>query len=138
MFNPIDSFEFVQRVALVKKNRPEWQAGKFNGIGGKIELGEAPAYAMAREFEEETGCVTKPEDWFKFCTLMGDGFKVYFYYTFGNHRLLRSVTDEEIVSIPVPEITVDNAIPNLLYLIPMALNRAFERDRASSFTVTEN
>lgn len=24
----------LQHVALIKKNRPDWQAGKFNGIGG--------------------------------------------------------------------------------------------------------
>ena len=31
-----------QMVLLIWKNKPEWQRGKMNGIGGKIELGEHP------------------------------------------------------------------------------------------------
>jgi len=41
-------------VALILKNRPAWQAGKWNGIGGKIEGDETPHAAMVREFTEET------------------------------------------------------------------------------------
>jgi 8-oxo-dGTP pyrophosphatase MutT (NUDIX family) len=43
------------RVWLVRKNRPQWQAGLLNGIGGKIEPGETPHAAMVREFAEEAG-----------------------------------------------------------------------------------
>lgn len=42
------------RVLLVWKNRPAWQNGKLNGVGGKIEPGETPLQAMKREFLEET------------------------------------------------------------------------------------
>jgi 8-oxo-dGTP pyrophosphatase MutT (NUDIX family) len=42
------------KVLLVWKNRPAWQNGKLNGIGGKIEAGETPLQAMEREFKEET------------------------------------------------------------------------------------
>jgi 8-oxo-dGTP diphosphatase len=47
-----------QRVALIHKRQPTWQAGYLNGIGGKIELGETAAEAMVREFSEETGVAT--------------------------------------------------------------------------------
>ena len=30
----------LQHVLLIQKQRPAWQAGKFNGIGGKLEAGE--------------------------------------------------------------------------------------------------
>ena len=43
------------RVLLIRKNRPAWQAGKLNGLGGKIEPGETPPQAMRREFREEQG-----------------------------------------------------------------------------------
>lgn len=43
-----------KHVLLIWKNRPKWQAGKLNGIGGKIEAGETPLQAMEREFTEET------------------------------------------------------------------------------------
>ncbi len=44
----------LSRVLLVLKNRPAWQNGKFNGIGGKIEADETAFEAMNREFVEET------------------------------------------------------------------------------------
>lgn len=47
-----------KHVLLVWKNRPRWQAGKLNGVGGKIEPGEAVRAAMVREFQEETGICT--------------------------------------------------------------------------------
>jgi len=42
-------------VLLIRKKRPEWQAGLLNGVGGKVEDGETPYAAMEREFMEETG-----------------------------------------------------------------------------------
>jgi 8-oxo-dGTP pyrophosphatase MutT (NUDIX family) len=42
-------------VLLIEKKRPEWMAGKWNGVGGRIGAGETPLQAMARKGEEETG-----------------------------------------------------------------------------------
>lgn len=47
------------RVWLIKKSKPVWQRGLFNGIGGKIEPGETPYQAIRREFEEEAGLTVK-------------------------------------------------------------------------------
>jgi 8-oxo-dGTP diphosphatase len=47
--------EPVTKVLLIQKLRPEWQKGRWNGIGGKVEKGESPAEAMARENKEESG-----------------------------------------------------------------------------------
>ena len=46
-------------VLLCVKNRPAWQAGKLNGLGGKIEEGETPFDAMVREFQEESGVLCR-------------------------------------------------------------------------------
>jgi 8-oxo-dGTP pyrophosphatase MutT (NUDIX family) len=54
-------------VILIKKRRPNWQAGKLNGPGGKIEAGETPEQAMIREFKEETGIDTELGQWSDFC-----------------------------------------------------------------------
>ncbi|MBI3630915.1 MAG: NUDIX domain-containing protein [Candidatus Sungbacteria bacterium] len=46
------------RVLLVHKLNPEWQAGKINGGGGKMEAGENPLTCIVREVREETGLIT--------------------------------------------------------------------------------
>lgn len=53
----------LDRVILIKKKKPEWQAGKLNGIGGKMEPMESSVGAMAREFMEETGLHVPERDW---------------------------------------------------------------------------
>ncbi len=45
----------TDNVLLIEKNRPEWQKGKFNLVGGKVEPGEKPIDAALREFHEEAG-----------------------------------------------------------------------------------
>lgn len=125
----------ANKVALVKKNRPKWQAGRLNGIGGHLEPNETIYEAMAREFVEETGYKTEAGDWINFNTLFGPDFKVHFFYTWGSLSYLKSTTDEEIVSILVDEITVNNAIPNLTWLIPMA--KSLVHDRATRFSTEE-
>ena len=45
----------TDNVLLIEKNRPEWQAGRYNLPGGKIEEGETPEAAAVRELEEEAG-----------------------------------------------------------------------------------
>lgn len=42
-------------VLLIEKDKPEWQKGLLNGIGGKVEQGESIVDATLREFQEETG-----------------------------------------------------------------------------------
>lgn len=58
-------FAFDRRgaVALICKARPDWQRGKWNGIGGHVEPGERPKKAMVREFKEETTMSTRMRDW---------------------------------------------------------------------------
>ena len=50
VFNPA-----LTRVLLIKKNRPASLAGRWNGIGGKIEQDEQPIDAAHRELFEEAG-----------------------------------------------------------------------------------
>lgn len=56
----------AENVLLIRKNRPDWQAGKLNGAGGKVEPGETPLQAMIREFQEETGLDTSAAYWTPF------------------------------------------------------------------------
>lgn len=52
---PVDGTTNAEEVLLVLKNRPPWQAGRYNLPGGKIEEGETPEEAAIRELKEETG-----------------------------------------------------------------------------------
>jgi len=111
--------EDKRSVALIRKNRPEWQKGKWNGIGGHVEPKENSHEAMIREFEEETGVWTR--SWDHFCSLHGPWGVVRFYRTTGDLTKLRSMTDEGIGTFPAMYVQRENIVPNLAWLIPMAL-----------------
>lgn len=57
------AFDLYGAVAMIKKNKPEWMLGLWNGVGGKIELNEGPHEAMTREFREETGQQIPEKNW---------------------------------------------------------------------------
>lgn len=57
------AFDQYGAVALINKKRPDWQAGKWNGIGGHQENGETQVQAQSREFHEETGMLIHPIRW---------------------------------------------------------------------------
>ena len=104
-------------VTLILKDRPLWQAGHYNAVGGKIEFGETPAAAMNREFIEEAGVDITWD--FRF-VLTGVDYKVHFFscHSTEAQRSLRTMTSEviEVVnSYDLPE----NTIPNLWWIIPM-------------------
>ena len=109
-----------ESVALIEKNRPSWQKGKLNGIGGHIEPGESPIDAMVREFREETGHDSSSFPWGKFATLSGDQYVVHFFTSIGPVRSLQTTTDERVSVYNKNCVTIDNAVPNLTYLLPLA------------------
>lgn len=119
----------MQSVVLIRKKRPSWQAGLLNGIGGKLESGETFSDAMAREFQEETGCITQADTWHHFLTLQGtdDGhaFEVRGFATQGPCSRCKTTTDEEIEQCNVRWEAEDcwrDSVDNLAWIIPMAQN----------------
>jgi 8-oxo-dGTP diphosphatase len=114
----------TNRVCLIKKNKPLWQKGRLNGVGGHIEKGENPNTAMTREFQEEAGEVV---EWRQFALVKGNQYELYCFTSrvAGNNLAnIHSVTDE-IVDWYHVESLPDNILPNLKWLIPMA-NYKFE------------
>jgi len=84
-------------VVLIRKERPEWQAGKFNGVGGKVEDRELPIDGMVREFFEETGCFVIPTRWTERGALQGKEYIVYVYTCeLGSTEEFFTKTDEEV------------------------------------------
>lgn len=117
----------LKKVALIKKNKPAWQAGRLNGVGGKAKVGENIYDSMSREFREETGA--EVFGWARYFTLnVPDVCTVHFFKAFGDLSLV-STTDEEIIWVPLHEIESPldgepTVLPNLKWLIPMALDPA--------------
>jgi 8-oxo-dGTP diphosphatase len=109
-------------VALINKNKPEWQAGKLNGIGGKLEERETPYLAMVREFEEEAG--VEILDWKRFARMQGEEWEVTCFLAFDARvRDIKSMTDEHVMVISVKLLHLFPHISNLDWLIPLALDQ---------------
>lgn len=130
-----------KNVALIYKQKPAWQKGKLNAIGGKIEPGELAQDAMRREFREETGLDLT--DWKRFCVLRGesdDAWRVHFYFAIGDVHKVQSMESEKVSSRVVNSILCNYqipVIPNLRFLIPMALSFAKGLENCSAFQITE-
>lgn len=133
----------LSQVALIRKNRPAWMAGKLNGVGGHIEEDEEPAEAMEREFNEETGAAIGGPGWMQFARLHGDnngGWAVHFFWAVNQQDCeIRIVTDEKVAWYSVSQIIAGSlpAIPNLRWLLPMALNDVGRLDVCSFFDIHE-
>jgi 8-oxo-dGTP diphosphatase len=111
-----------RQVVLIKKNKPEWQRGLLNGVGGKIEENETALTAMIREFKEETGLEIK--NWVEYVIVLGNEWKVYFFYTDSdNINDVKNMTDETVGIYNVSDLYDLNVIPNLRWLIPMCLDQ---------------
>lgn len=122
--------EDKSRVALIRKNKPAWQRGLLNGIGGKVEPGEFPWDAMTREFRDETGVTVECKRWKHYCTMHGmndDGerFRVHFYAAMGDLSALKSKTSEQIMTFPVGMFRLSEmagCVVNLPWLMALALD----------------
>ncbi len=120
----------LTQVALIRKNRPKWQAGKLNGVGGSLETADFSIWScMAREFNEEAGVQTDPKLWNYYATINGtndDGakFKVYFFACTGDLTKLKTTSDEEIEIVDVASINPlrEDILDNLCWLVGGAVD----------------
>lgn len=110
--------EDKRELLLIRKNKPQWQRGRLNGIGGKIEPGEKPEDAILREIAEETGLVLSPSDiTFKGIMLAPD-YDLFLYASYGDIQAARSITDEKLIPIKVKDLDSYDTIDNLKWLVP--------------------
>lgn len=121
--------ESLWSVALIWKNKPKWQKGLLNGIGGKVEdSDDSHVAAIVREFREETGFQTTEEQWTPFAMLLGDHgkWRVACYFTIGDLSKLRTTTDEEIgiFQISLLQAHPGQLVGGLLWQIAIALDKA--------------
>ncbi len=135
-FEPSPTSLHPQVLLMLKNRGPATVRGRWNGPGGKVEgngLGESLGQAMVREFAEETGGKTTVADWEKFVELRFDGGCVHFFFyngppliPAGVRTASNSPTDEEVRWVDVEALTYRplgaQVVPNLLWLIPLALD----------------
>ena len=136
----VNGFAFskdYKKVILMKKEKPEWQKGFLNGIGGKVEKSDSSfKNAMAREFKEETGVYTLPDSWNLFCSIRGKDFYLEFFssqLSDKNFELAKTIELEIIKKIPIKEVFTYPTVNNLSWLIPLALN--IEADKSETIVV---
>jgi 8-oxo-dGTP pyrophosphatase MutT (NUDIX family) len=116
-------------VLLVERQKNDWQKGLINGIGGAQEESENTVGCMIREFEEETTIHTSESDWVHFCNLISYDCYVgcfFSYYSHDFHTDFENInTKEKIIKVKIKEIFNYKCIPNVYWLIPMALSHSF-------------
>lgn len=127
-------------VALIQKKKPFWQAGKLNGIGGKVEHDEdypmarlhrgvmvtGQQMAMAREFKEETGVETMPHSWQQFGVLIHGDNEIYLFRSFceaPHAPVLQVLTNERPVWLKLISLRLYPRMGNLDWLVPIALDK---------------
>ena len=98
----------MEKVVLIKKNRPDWQKGVYNGVGGKVEQNEIAIEAMKREAEEECGlCLDK---WFLYDIEEPNDHMLYMFYSVVSKEQIlsaKTLTDEEIGIFDISNIPIN-------------------------------
>ncbi len=114
-------------VVLIKKLNPTWQEGLLNGVGGKIEKNELSCDAMAREFEEETGVTITRDQWTCYAKIYRPNYyELDVYYAHSDLAYeVKTVEKEEVCLVETSKIP-DRIVPNLKWLIPLALDNQID------------
>ena len=124
------------RVALMEKERPLWQKGKLNGIGGKIEANETSAACIVRETREESGLESKEKDWLCVANLSGMDWSVDVYALVhdGNEKEVATKTDEKVGWYEIAALPKE-IISNIPWLVGLAVDK-IQNKKISSCKVT--
>ncbi len=120
----------LSHVVLIRKLRPNWQAGRLNGVGGHTEDGESSDTAMAREFCEEVGVGTLPSDWQEFAVMEGgdrdseEVFRVRCFCSKMDLSAVHKAGDEEPETWCVFNLSIGNfnMLDNVFWLVGLAYN----------------
>ena len=122
--------EDLSKVLLIRKDHPEWQKGKLNGVGGKINSKEFEHHieAMVREFKEEVGIDSSKYDWHHLVDMSGPGWecRVYWSYTLDIEQARQLEAEEPVIKY-VCDLMEEVCIENVPWLVHLALDRGVKK-----------
>lgn len=109
------------QVLLIEKQKPAWQKGLYNGLGGHIEKDETPIAAMVREFKEECGIDTNESDWELYAEMKGDDWDCKCFRALNTFALCdaKKTTSEEPKTfhcMGIEEVPTISNVPALIFL----------------------
>ena len=110
-----------RRVVLMQRTRPLWQAGRVNALGGKVGAGEAPSAAARREVREEAA--VDVEEWDELLVWHDPAYRMHVFRAFDPAALDARTAEDQRVFLCDPSALPAEAIGNLRWLIPLALDR---------------
>jgi 8-oxo-dGTP diphosphatase len=111
-------FDGQQNVILIQKDKPEWMAGRWNGIGGKIEPGESPEEAIDREAHEEIG--RSDLEWYHQITYVSPSGTMFVFAAFTPELYLQQPPDEtEQAAVFCRKNLPTPLMENLEWMIPL-------------------
>ncbi|HXE61100.1 MAG TPA: NUDIX domain-containing protein [Gemmatimonadaceae bacterium] len=110
-----------RRVVLIEKNRPAWQAGRVNALGGKLRGDETPQEAARREVREEAGVDVAA--WERVLVWHDPVYTMHVVRAFDDAALGARTAEDQRVFLAAVDALPANAIDNLQWLVPLALDR---------------
>src|SRR5665213_872665 len=109
-----------RQVALMRRTRPAWQAGRVNALGGKVAEGETPADAARREVREEAG--VDVAEWTEVLVWEDREYRMHVLRAMSAlASMVRTMEDQEVFLAEVAELPGE-VIGNLRWLVPLALD----------------
>jgi 8-oxo-dGTP diphosphatase len=112
----------LQRVVLMRRTRPAWQAGRVNALGGRLLSGESAAAAARREVREE--CGVDVGDWLEVLVWEDAEYRMHVMRGISDRaRDARTLEDQEVFLADVNALP-PTVIDNLRWLVPLALDAA--------------
>ncbi len=112
----------LHKVLLVHKQKPDWQSGHLNGIGGKLNQGESPVECISRETFEESKLAIPLSAWKTSGVIQQSVGNVGIFCAIyrGNLSDAAQGDYEEVEWFDVEQLP-KNVLDNLRWIIPLAL-----------------
>ena len=114
------------KVLLIRKNRPSWQSGGLNGVGGKVSAYESYYDAMVRECREECNLVISNWEYIGMLTDIVD-YKVKYYKAYvPTFDTVCSNTDEKVEIFNIADINYSMLISPTDVFLRLAVHNIYE------------